>query len=113
MGKLAAKCQAESREWSTYLQRNFHLPSKGTSSHLTFRCFIGMGFVLLLWVLGSVGLGGQSVEHKEDTPINLLKQALLCSCLSLSSLGRAREHLPKTTAQTRGRWTDVGPGCCF
>lgn len=54
-----------------------------------------MGFVLLLWVLGLVDLGKQSVGREEDIPMNLPKQAL-CSCLAL----------PRTTAQTHGGQTD-------
>lgn len=38
-------------------------------------------------VLGSAGHGKQFVGQEEDITMNLLKQILLCSCLSLPRLG--------------------------
>lgn len=47
---------------------------------------MGVGFVLMLWVLGSVCLGKPSVGHEEDIPKSLLKQVLRCSSRSLPRL---------------------------
>lgn len=52
-GKLAAECQAEPKAKDGvvdpfHFQHNFHLHSKGMSSHLPFWCYIGVGFLHLL-----------------------------------------------------------------
>lgn len=77
-------CKVPNKDFQ--FQHNFHLSSK-QMSYLTFWCFVGVCFVLLFEVLGSAGHGKQSVGQEEDITMNLLKQALLCSCLSLPGLG--------------------------
>lgn len=88
---------------------NFHLPNKGMSSHLPSWCCVG--FVPLLLALGSVGLGKWSVGHKY---LNEHPEMGTASQLPVTAQAwRAGGHLHRTTAQTWGRQTDVGPGCCF